>query len=128
MKWKFRDEMWNNPNFVYNPLPKPFSGNVRGPKFIYRIVPTFMVLFQLFWTLAIMSDIVVETNLYATSKDPSGKCKGGENWEEFTVLELRAFMAMAIYMGMKKQPNYRTYWMWNSFFFCPKILGIFKRQ
>ena len=56
-----------------------------------------------------MSAIVVETNLYATSRDVLEKSKGVENWEEFIVLGLKAFMAMATYMGMKKQPNYKTY-------------------
>ena len=51
----------------------------------------------------------MDTNLYTTTKDALGKTKGGENWEEFTMLALRAFMAMEIYMDMKKQPNYKTY-------------------
>ena len=87
-----------------------------------------MLLFELFWTPTIMSAIVLEANLYATTRDALGKTIGGENWEEFAVLGLRAFMAMAIYMGMKKQPNYRTYWMQDSFFFCPKISSMFTRQ
>ena len=58
-----------------------------------------------------MSAIVVKTNLYTTTKDALGKTKGGENWKEFTISGLKSFMALAIYMGMKKQPNYKTYWM-----------------
>ena len=41
---------------------------------------------------------------------------------------LRAFVAIAIYMGMKNQPNYKTYWMTNSFFSCSKIAPIVIRQ
>ena len=36
-------------------------------------------------------------------------------------------MAVALYMGMKKQPIYKTYWMKNSLFYCNKISSIMSR-
>ena len=59
---------------------------------------------------------MVETNLYATTRDVLGKTMDGKNWKEFIASNFRAFVAMAIYIGMKKQPYYRTYWMKKSFF------------
>ena len=128
MKWEFKDKTWKNSNFVYDLLPQIFSKNTRGPTFDFHTFPTFIVLFELFCTPAIMSAIVVESNLYITSRDALGKTKGGAHWKEFTVPSLQAFMVMAIYVGMKKQPYYRTYRMKNSFFYYPKIASIFSRQ
>ena len=73
LKWKFRNETWENPNFTYNPPPRPYSRCPRGPKFIYFTLPTFMTLFGLFWTISIIEDIVRETNRYATTPDANGK-------------------------------------------------------
>ena len=95
-----------------------------GPTFLYNAIPTFMTLFELFRILAIMDDIVSKTNRYATQRS-LGRTRGGPNWEELTVGGLEAFMAIALYMGMKKQPNYKTYWMKDSFFQCSKISSIF---
>ena len=36
-------------------------------------------------------------------------------------------MAVAILMGMKKQPNYKTYWMKVSLFHCDMISNIFTK-
>jgi hypothetical protein len=45
------------------------------------------------------------------------------------MVELKAFMAIHMYMGMKKQPNYKTYWeKEGSFFHCPVISNIMTRE
>ena len=75
-----------------------------------------------------MDEIVRETNRYATTPDAGGKLKGGSNWEQLSVSGLKAFMALALYMEMKKQPNYKTYWMRGSLFHCPRISSIFSRS
>ena len=49
-----------------------------------------------------MEDIVRETNRYATTRDASGKTRGGDNWKQFTVNGLKAYMTLALYMEMKK--------------------------
>ena len=36
-------------------------------------------------------------------------------------------MAMALYMRMKKQSNYKANWMKDLFFQCPKIISIFSK-
>ena len=94
--------------------------------FLFQSIPSFKFLFELFWTAAILNDIVEETNAYARGGGTAaGSTMGGPNWEEFTVPGLKAFMAMAVLMGMKKQPNYKTYWMKDSFFHCDMISNIF---
>jgi hypothetical protein len=85
-------------------------------------------MFELFWTLAIMNAIVEETNRYATAPmDTNGNTLGGTQWEDLTVAGLKAFMALALYMGLKKQPNYKTYWMRDTLFHCPVISNIITR-
>jgi hypothetical protein len=45
------------------------------------------------------------------------------------VLELKAFLAVTLYMGMKKQPNVKSYWMKPpSIFHCSTISNIFTRK
>lgn len=110
IKWDFRDETWGNPNFSYNPAPLPFSGPKKGPTSTWRVLPTFRGLFALFWTPVIMSAIVVETNRYAnTPVDERGNTRGGSRCVDLTIPELEAFLAIALYMGLKVQPNYSTY-------------------
>jgi hypothetical protein len=53
---------------------------------------------------------VEETNRYAGVPFPGLRnTHGGPEWEELIVAGLKAFMALALYMGLKKQPNYKTY-------------------
>ena len=68
-----------------------------------------------------------KTNRYATMPNAEGRTRGHENWEEFTLGGLKAFMAKTLYMGMKKQPNHKLYWMRDLFLHCPKISSIFSR-
>jgi hypothetical protein len=45
------------------------------------------------------------------------------------VARLKAFMEIHMYMRMKKQPNYKTYWKKEgSFFHCPIISNIMTRE
>jgi hypothetical protein len=54
---------------------------------------------------------------------------GGKNWENLTVLELKAFLAIHMYMGMKWQPNIQSYWeKEGSLFHCPIISSIISRD
>jgi hypothetical protein len=73
---------------------------------------------------------VRETNRYAVEEvDDNGKPRGGEAWELLTVLGLKALIAISIYMGMKKQPNLKTYWQKpSSIFHCPIISKSFTRE
>jgi hypothetical protein len=53
----------------------------------------------------------------------------GRKWENLTVVGLKAFMAIHMYMGMKKQPNYKSYWeREGGFFHCPIISNIINSE
>ena len=72
--------------------------------------PSFIVLFQLFWPRSVLQWIVDETNQYATVVNNNGGTFGGCNWEPITLSELMVFIAIILYMGMKRQPNLKSYW------------------
>ena len=49
-----------------------------------------------------MTAIVQETNRYANAPvDDHGNTKDGPQWENLTVHGFQAFMALALYMGLK---------------------------
>ena len=48
-----------------------------------------------------MEEIVTKSNKYASTRDVDGRTCGGLTWELFTISGLKAFMALALYMGMK---------------------------
>ena len=128
LKWEFRDETLRNSNFVYHPILSPSSRKKRVPSRNYRVLPTFQTLFALFLTLAIISTIVEETNCHANAPlDGHGNTKGEPHWENLIVHGLQAFMALALYMRLKVQPNYKTYWMHDSLFQHPIISNIFTK-
>jgi hypothetical protein len=127
VRWDFRDETWNTCGFEYEPQPRPFLGT-RGPIEYNHRLPTSMQLFNLFWPWTILRDIVNETNRYARQDDGAGGTMEGRRWEQLTMAGLKAFMAIHIYIGLKKQPNLKTYWMHDSIFHCDTISNIFTRQ
>ena len=47
VKCEFRNDMWQNPNFIYDPPLTPFFRCARGPKFINQILPTFIIVLSL---------------------------------------------------------------------------------
>jgi hypothetical protein len=83
----------------------------------------------MFWPDTLLRRIVTETNRYATTVGPDGNTPGGPTWRLFTVAGLKAFYAISIFMGLKKQPNVKTYWQRKgSFFHCPMISQIFTQD
>ena len=63
LKWEFRDQTWNNSNFLYDPLLEAFSGNPRGPTFTYKLPHTTShATFNLIWTIHIILDYVCKTS------------------------------------------------------------------
>jgi hypothetical protein len=50
-------------------------------------------------------------------------------WMNLTIAGLKAFLAIQMYMGMKRQPNMKSYWeKAGSFFHCPTISNIMTRE
>ena len=68
----------------------------------------------------------METNRYATKRiDAKGNTQGGPKWKNLTM----AFLAIHMYMGMKKQPYYKLYQeKVGNIFHCPIISNIMTRE
>jgi hypothetical protein len=92
----------------------------------FEHVPTILHLFELFWPLNLMRKIVIETNYYATERiDAVGNTRGGVKWENLTMVGLKAFLAIHMYIGTKRKPNYKSYWKKEgNVFHCPIISNI----
>jgi hypothetical protein len=86
-------------------------------------------LLELFWSFYILRDIVNETNRYVTLCNRDGVIPRGTDWELFTIAEFKAWLAIWLYMGMKRQPNMKSYWMKEgSVFYCSIISKVMSRN
>jgi hypothetical protein len=127
VRHEYRDETWTQEFFTYDPKPREFIGS-RGPSAFFSQIPTILYLFHLFWPHTLLRKIVTETNRYATHPmDAQGNCMGGPKWKNLTIARLKAFLAIHMYMGMKRQPNMKSYWeREGSFFHCPTTSNIMR--
>jgi hypothetical protein len=121
----YKDETWSTKFFTYDPKPKEFRGRMGTTKF-FAHMPSLLTLFELFWPFNLLRKIVIETNRYASHVvDALGNTIGGPKWVHTSVAELKAFLAIHMYMGMKCQPNIKSYWSKEgSIFHCPTISNI----
>jgi hypothetical protein len=125
----YRDETWSTKFFTYDPKPKEFRGRMGTTKFFVHM-PSLLTLFELFWPCNLLRKIVLETNRYASHVvDALGNTMGGPKWVHTSVAELKAFLTIHMYMGMKRQPNIKSYWSKEgSIFHCPTISNIMTRD
>jgi hypothetical protein len=64
-------------------------------------------------------------NRCVMERENKGTIRGGAKWEEFIVLEFKAYVAIWLYMGMRRQPNIKSYWMREgSIFYCPSVSNV----
>jgi hypothetical protein len=100
----FRNETWSQTNFTYDPPCMPFLGRQDNAKFF-------------------------QNAKYVRHVKSDGTIEGGPKWTDITVACLKAFIAMHIYMGMKRQPNIKAYWQREgSIFHCPIISNIMTQE
>jgi hypothetical protein len=117
----------------HRPIVRPSENDhvtTLGTAQFFEHIPTILQLFEFFWPFNLLRKIVNETNRYATEPiDARGNTRGGRKWEMLTVASFKAFLAIHMYMGMKRQPNYKTYWEKEGVFFhCPIISNIMTRE
>jgi hypothetical protein len=125
----YRDQTWTKEKFSFDPPPIDFTGVGGSRGSIFHRMPTFMMLFQLFWPDTLLQKICTETNRYARTVDGEGNLPGGTRWRRLSVARLKAFIAISILIGLKRQPNKKTYWnQKGSFFHCPIISSVFSRD
>ena len=124
----FRDASWNKTHFTYDPTPLEFEGS-RSTTTIHDMVLTMLQLWKMFWPPLLTRKIVREKNHYVElAIDGMENTMGGPQWKALTIVELQAFIAIHIYMGLKKQPNLETYWKKpGSVFYCPIISNTMTR-
>jgi hypothetical protein len=102
VKYMYRDETWSHKFFTYDPKRIDFVGS-SGTTKDFQQVPSVASLFDLFWQVTMLLKIVIETNRYASHPlDVIGNTMGGRNWVPITIPKLKAFLAIHIYMGMKR--------------------------
>jgi hypothetical protein len=125
VKHAYRDETWSKKFFTYDPPPREFRGR-RGTSRFFPHLRRILQLWELFWPFTLLRKIVTETNRYASHPlDALGNTMGGKKWVNLSVAELKAFLAIHMYMGMRRQPNIQTYWKKaGSIFHCPTISNI----
>jgi hypothetical protein len=125
----YRDETWGKGSLEYDPPRRGFTG-CGDPTFeAHHRMPMFLMLFHLFWPDTLLRKICTETNRYATTVDGEGIAPGGQRWRHLSVAGLKAFFAISMLMGLKRQPNMKTYWeREGGFFHCPIISRIFSRD
>jgi hypothetical protein len=128
VKFMYQDSTWNQKYFTYELKPMEFSG-VSIPNVFWYHFPTFLQLFELFWLYSLYQRIVHETNRYAMERENEGTTRDGPQWEEFAVSEFKAYVAIWLYMGMRRQPNIKSYWMKEgSIFHCPSVSNVMTRK
>jgi hypothetical protein len=73
--------------------------------------------------------LLLDEPLYHGASRCTWKYEGGPKWETLTVFGLKVFMAIHMYMDMKKQPNYKSYWeKEGTIFHCPIISNIMTKE
>jgi hypothetical protein len=87
----------------------PFVEESIGLTKEYTEIPSYIHLFEQFWTFHMLQDICLETNWYADSLDENGRLRAKTRWYPIMVRELKVFLAISLYMGMKKLPNMQAY-------------------
>ena len=127
IKHRYRSSKLRQIDNTYDPPRMVFQG-FGGPIKKWNRMPSFQTLFEMFWTTAMLLNIVAETNGYARAIDRARKLPGGENWKDLTLPEFKVFLAITLYMGMRKQPNVKSYWMKSpSIFHCSIISNLLSR-
>jgi hypothetical protein len=64
-----------------------------------------------FLVLQLLEKIVLRKNRYTIAVDGHGKTKGGPKWYNSMMQQLKAFVALFLFMGLKKKTNHKSCWM-----------------
>ena len=67
----YQDSTWKKESFIFSPPPKDFT-RFGGTRKEYHRMPTYLMLFCLYWLDTILIKIVTKTNRYAATQDEDG--------------------------------------------------------
>lgn len=105
----------SNTQFSHEP---PIFFETPGPKHRIPSNSELIDYFNLFFTATFLSTIVLETNRYAANflnsqvnLKPKSRVRA---WKPITLLELKAFIAVILEMGITRRPSIYSYWEQNS--------------
>lgn len=92
-----------------------------------------LVYFKLFFTTALLETFVRFTNKYANDFITKNQNNFKQNsrakkWLPVTILEIQAFLAVLINMGIKRQPTIYSYWWTSSSQYIPYFSRMFSRD
>ena len=68
-------------------------------------MPTCFSLSEMVWPILMLMAIVERSRSNASTFDGDGRKTGDTKWKEFTMLELKAFLAITLYINMGKKFN-----------------------
>jgi hypothetical protein len=129
IRFAYRPDTWSKQYASYDPELMPFLGGNVGLTEEYDTIPSYVALFRIFWSHETLRKICRETNCYAGSLDENGNPRGRGGWYPMTEKELKVFMVVIFYMGMKKLPNMKANWAKSEeFFYCNVISGLFTQK
>lgn len=109
----YSDSKWQNRYYNFHPSPSEFSGPPQGLKKNYDRVPTMLQFFGIFWDRDTLHRICAEINRYAMEELKVKKygeaddghnefyTRGGVDWFPIDEKELKAFIVVSLYMGLK---------------------------
>lgn len=108
-------------------------GELSGPKHVPPRNSSPIMYFNLFFTNALLEMFAKWTNKYAsdTINDNNRQVRPHSRtnlWKPVTLLELKAFMAVLLNMGIKKQPTIYSYWWTSSSQYIPWFSRMFTRN
>ncbi|GLV40065.1 hypothetical protein CBL_02950 [Carabus blaptoides fortunei] len=89
-----------------------------GPKFAPASDAKPIEYFYIFFTLSLFTAMVTETNRYASQflnsrKDLKSRSRA-KSWKLVTIIEMKAFIAVLLEMGITRRPSINSYWSKGS--------------
>jgi hypothetical protein len=97
----FGDDTWEKIHCTFSPAPNDFIGDGPSTREHFDRMPSYLQFFEMFWPSHVLRKIKIETNRYARELDDNGRRRGGDSWYPVAEMELRVFMAINFYIGMR---------------------------
>jgi hypothetical protein len=131
MTARFATHTWEKNGPSYGSPPLEFTGPEPGCTLPYGRLASLLGLFDKLWSLKLQRYIVRESNRYASEVlDVQARAtRGGLEWKPLCLDEFRAYIAICLFMGLKKLPSRRLYWSKDEALFqCPLISHLMTRN
>jgi hypothetical protein len=111
LKRYYRPSSWNSEHVTLLGSRENFTGPRPGCTLPpISTVPIAWSYWDTYWDDLTLDHIVIESNRYATAVLPNGRTKGGPNFKEINIFELRTWLDILLLMGTKRLPSLRNYW------------------